>query len=333
MYVRTLPCNVADHPKGGKLTTNNTLAPGVHLGVDEKIYHADPAPGPSLSSGIACRLLQSSALHAKTHHPRLWDEPPATDDTETMDRGTLAHAMLLGGMERIVPVDPAAFPGDKGGIPVGWTTKAIKAERDRIRGLGKVPVLKNLFDMALPMVDAAREALLDCEIGPIKITDGDTEVTIIVDDGPVKPGVRFFRRARADWWAKDRTLMIDYKSTAGLAEPSGWIRRQMVPMGYDIQRAHYRRCAHLATGQLPRWLFLVQENFAPFACSFVDLDGAHEEIADRKMDFASQLWKHHLSKGEWPGYSRRIHYSTPSAWEMAESELTSERMIELGAQG
>jgi hypothetical protein len=315
------------------MTTPAVLAPGVHLGVDEKIYHADPAPGPSLSAGIACRLLQSSALHAKTHHPRLWDEPPAADDGSVTDGGQLAHAMLLGGLERIVPVNPGDFPGKKGGVPVGWTNDAIKAERDRIRGLGKVPVLKDQYDRALPMVEAARVALLECELGPIKIADGDCEVTIVADDGPISAGKRFFRRARPDWWSKDRAVMFDYKSTAGLAEPSGWIRKQLVPMGYDIQRAHYRRSAMLSTGKIPRWFFFVQENFPPFACSFVDLDGAHDEIAEQKMDYASQLWKHHLAKGEWPGYSRKIHYSMPSTWEMAEHELTLERRIQLGAQG
>ena len=57
-----------------------TLPAGLHLGVIEAEYHADPAPEPSLSRSLAHTLLTRSPRHAWQAHPRLnpaWlpDEP------------------------------------------------------------------------------------------------------------------------------------------------------------------------------------------------------------------------------------------------------------------
>jgi hypothetical protein len=311
------------------------LPPGIHLGISDETYHADPAPIPSLSSGIAFRLITSSPMHARAKHPRLAEEPIVDEAETVLERGQLAHLMLLGdGFSKIVPVDPTQFLAEKtGNVPDGWTNKAIRAERDRIRGLGKIPVFKQAYEQAQLMCDRAHEALRESELG-LDLKLGDSEVTLIWEDEADTGRGRapLMCRAKADWWSHDRQIMLDYKSTAGLAEPESWIRRQVGTMGYDLQGAHYRRGARRLGGKEPLWVFLVQENYYPYACSFVGLSESMWEIAEGRRHRAYGRWAECMKTGEWPGYGPRVAYATPSSWQMEEHSRSLDELIEQGAQ-
>ena len=180
------------------------------------------------------------------------------------------------------------------------------------------------------MADAARAALLACELGPIDLTAGKAEQTLIWQESDV------WCRARPDWMRADRKLILDYKSTAGSAEPSAWIRNQMVPMGFDVQAVHYMQGrAHIDGIALPsprgRWLFLVQENYPPYECSFVGLSPATLEIAQRKWEFALALWQSCIKNDRWSGYPRQIAYAEPTTWQLADAEelaLSFDEMLE-----
>lgn len=287
-------------------------APGIYPDFPEADYHADPCPVPSLSSGTMHRILTSSDYHAFYNHPR-FNPDLARDDKDVYDRGHLAHCMLLGGLEKIVSVDPNDFPGQKGGIPEGWTNAAIKAERERIRAMGKIPVFKNVYEQAYAMRDRALAKIDRCPI-PIKLEDGQAEVTAVWTEGDT------WCRIRVDWWSLDRMLMLDYKSTAGLAEPGSWGRRMMGPMGYDVQKAHYCRGGHQTTGEHPEWLFLVQENFPPYECAFVGMSTAMEEVAEHKRQYAMDRWAYNMKRKLWPGYTDEIAFVEPTTWQMEEAE-------------
>ena len=47
------------------------LSEGIHLGVPEATYHADPCIEPSASSGILRLLMDRTPMHAHAAHPRL----------------------------------------------------------------------------------------------------------------------------------------------------------------------------------------------------------------------------------------------------------------------
>lgn len=287
-----------------------------------KEYHADPCADPSLSSHIANILISQSPRHAAFAHPRLNPNYHAEESTD-FDLGACAHAVLLEGEGNIYPIEAP-----------DWRTKAAKDARDQARSEGKTPILAHKLAPIRAMADAARLALAECELGPIDLGTGVAEQVLIWQEGDV------WCRARPDWMRNDRKLIIDYKSTAGSAEPSAWIRNQMGPMGFDLQAVHYLRgnqvtmphdkADPLALGMC-MWLFFVQENYEPYECSFVGMSPAMLDIAQRKWDFALALWKNCLQKNKWSGYSRQIAYADPTSWQLAEAEereLTFDEMLE-----
>lgn len=107
----------------------------------------------------------------------------------------------------------------------------------------------------------------------------------------------------------------------------------MKPMGFDVQAIHYQRGNAATDGpKLSDWIFLVQENYPPFECSFVGLSNADQEIAQRKWEFAVALWDKCMEKNRWNGYPRSIAFSEPTAWEIDRSEedrLTLNERLEL----
>lgn len=88
---------------------------GIHHGLDEATYHADPCPSPSLSSGII-RALQRSPAHAHHAHPRLGGA--VSESTQAQDDGAVLHALILG-------YDPTAWIVEA----EDWRGKAAQQER------------------------------------------------------------------------------------------------------------------------------------------------------------------------------------------------------------
>lgn len=274
-------------------------------------YQKDPAPAPSLSSGMAKKLVSQSPLHARIAHPRLNPAWRSEESTE-YDLGSCSHAVLLEGEGAI-----AAIEADD------WRTKAAKEAREAARAQGQIPILARKLPDVRAMADTARAALAACEI-PIDLTTGVAEQVLIWQE---KNGI--WCRCRPDW--RRPGLILDYKSTAGSAEPSAWIRNQMVPLGFDIQSVHYMRGDKAVFGAPTQFIFLVQENYPPYECSFVGMSPGMIEIAQRKWDIASTIWQRCLEADKWPGYVKTIAYAEPSAWQIDEDEerrLTFDEIID-----
>lgn len=278
------------------------MTPGVYR-INEREYHADPCPEPSLSSSVAKILLEKSPMHAFLAHPRLNPQPIEDDSTEGLDFGAAAHDILLeGGTGKIRLVDAA-----------DWRTKAAQAARDKAREDGLLPILSRQYDTLMAMVNMARSAIANSELQGLW-RDGDPEQTVIwQEDG-------FWMRARPDWLTSKRDLVLDYK-TCESAQPDNFIR-QIARMNYDVQAAFYARgvAAASLSGEVPKFIFLAQEKYKPFACSLVGLSEIYWEIANAKVERAIGLWKRCMASGKWPGYDQRIHYATPETWVITQHE-------------
>ena len=259
----------------------------------------------ALNYSTAHRLITQSPLHAWHAHPVLNPDYRA-EESDAMDAGAIAHKILLGKGADIVQIEAP-----------DWRTKAAKEQRDAVRAERKLPILAHKMRPIEDMVHAARCALSSFAEVEIVLNEGDAERSLYWKEGDA------LCRATPDWRHDSYAILLDYKSTAGSAEPSAWIRSQMHPMGYDLQGAFQLRGNHKNGGPIPErttFMFLVQENYPPYACSFVGLSPALYEIAERKMDFAVQLWRQCMAKNTWNGYPQRVAYAEPPAWVMAEDE-------------
>lgn len=291
-----------------------SLQQGIHPGVPMAEYLADPCEPFSLSSGVAYTLLTRSPLHARQDHPKL---SPAyqPDDSSRAELGSASHRVLLEGTTDGIVWIP--FDNYKKG--------AAQDMRDQARVGGQIPVLAALEKDLRQMVGVALDTLAENEDIEIDLKDGDAEQTVVwIEDG-------CYCRIRPDWMSKKKRALLNYK-TARSAEPQAFIRA-MVSQGYDFSAAFYER-GMKANGFEAEEFFLAQEIAPPYACSIVGLDPAMREIAENKVDLAIKLWRQTIESNRWIGYPNRVHYASPTNWQMAEHEerLTADERIELATQ-
>lgn len=281
----------------------NLNGPSVFDDMPADEYHSDPAPMPSLSSGISKLLVTASPLHAWHAHPRLNPQYEEAEDG-IFDRGSAAHALLLQGDDLMVE---CAFDD--------WRKKEARETRDAIRADGKLPLLSKHVSGVRRMVEVARTSLLSSELRAT-IEDFYAERSVIWQEEGI------WKRARFDLQHRDRPLLLDYKTTES-ADPFSF-QRAIIPLGYDIQAAHYCDAysamhIHLDPSQVD-FVFLVQEREPPFACSLVGLEPSFLELGHKKVERATKLWAKCLKHNDWPGYSHRIAWAAPPVWALNDFE-------------
>jgi hypothetical protein len=282
-----------------------SLQPGI-FNLTAEQYHADPAPIASLSSSIANILLDQSPAHAWLAHPRL-NLQYEREESSRFDLGSAAHMMLLERRsDRIVRVNAD-----------DWRTKAAKEQRDAAQANGQYAVLERQYGDIVAMCTAAHDYLVDTELSDI--LTGDAEQAVLWQED------KLWYRCRPDLMSKDRLICLDYKSTAS-AHPD-FIARQIGRMGYDLQNQFYARGIEAVTGIKPKFVFLFQEITKPYACSLVALSNSYEALGQSKVDRAIKTWHKCVTTNTWPGYSNKIMYMDPKAWDLVQEEVTKEESL------
>ena len=277
------------------------LTTGIHT-IPLAEYLADPAPSPSLSSGIAHAILEESPLHAFYKHPRL-NPHYHREDEGKFDLGSAAHAVLLEGDYKKIAVIKAT----------DYRTKEAKETRDEARKAGMIPVLvEQMTDIEL-MVEAARAAIQDSEFAEMFTpSGGDSELTLIWEEQGV------WCKSRPDRLSKDRRLIVDYKTTGGSAEPTAWTKGPMIGNGCDLQAALGLRGLRALTSHpyAANFIFMVQENYEPFAVSFVGFGPQFQHYADVRIERALNTFRRCQTRNEWPGYPSRVAWVAPPPYMM-----------------
>lgn len=269
--------------------------PGIYDGIPEADYHADPCPEPSLSASLCKVLISQSPLHTKMAHPRL-NPNFEREERDIFDRGTIAHALLLQGVDVAVVLD---FDD--------WRTKEARASRDAARSTGKLPILRKHWDDVQAMVESAREQLARHKEASDAFTNGKPEQVLIWQEDN---GV--WCRARLDWLHDSRLKIDDYKSTGRNANPDDLART--FENDWEIQAAFYRRGILKLTGNDPQFRFVPQENMAPYAVSVVELGADWRWIGDEKVEYCIKTFGKCLESGWWPGYKPIIHMPELPKW-------------------
>lgn len=271
------------------------------LEIPADAYHRDEVgvDQPTLSSSVIKTLISASPAHARAEHPRL--SPDFEHDADPkFDLGNVCHSLMLQGIEAASVMD---YPD--------WRTGAAKEARAEARAHGLIPMLGKDWDRVEAMVKATREWISGLDVDPLPFAKGFPERTLVWEDSGVTC------RARLDWLFPDNTLIDDYKTTSASANPATWSDRTMYGIGGDIQAAFYLRGLRAVTGKDARFRFIVQETFAPFALSVIDIGADVLTIGDAKVDQALAIWKDCLKNDRWPSYPTTAYRAELPAWEEA----------------
>jgi hypothetical protein len=286
------------------------MKPGIYPGLSMAEYLAMPA--------VSASLLQTAideCPRAAWH--RSWMNPHARADAsdEAQSAGTVAHGILLeGSTANVVVVDAK-----------DWRTNTAKEARDAAIAAKKTAILPHQMKVVEAMVAAAREFIDSLRLAPpedlarsvwaaFQPGGGESEVTMVCEDDGV------LCRIRPDRISLDRTLITDYKTCGSTAEPDTWGRTQMVRMGFYTSGAFYRRVVKKLCGVTPAYVFLVQEQAAPYLCSLVGMNSDAEDLGDRKVSRGMSTWRACMTSGNWPAYPARVVYPELPAWEFTREE-------------
>lgn len=279
------------------------IKPGVYRDFSTDDYFDDPCPAPSLTQSVAKILLESSPLHAKLAHPRLAPPAEGDDDTEKYDKakaiGNAAHKLMLGRGKMIAVADFA-----------DWRSKEAKTLRESAIAGGCEPILKKHHETAERMVLAARGQLAQIEGCERAFREGDAEVVVAsCEDG-------FWLRSMIDWITPDLREIVDYKTTGMSASPYA-TGKMMASAGWHVQAAMHERILDAIDPQNAgrrRFLYVCQENEAPFALTVNEIGEAALTIGRKQIDYAVSVWRHYLKTDEWPAYPLRIIRPELPSW-------------------
>lgn len=269
------------------------LQPGIYS-LPEDQYHADPCPEPSLSGSVAIPLVHRSPLHAWHKHCRL-NPNYKCEDSSRLDLGSACHAMLLGAGAEIEVIDFADY-----------RTKAAQEARDVAIASGKIPMIAEKHKIAVAMSGVAKEFIGDLTV------NGRPEQVMVWREGQA------WCRGMVDWLADDRRLVLDYKTTAGSANPAD-VERTLFDQNYHMKAAFYERgldVLDLDRSNIGRrkFLFMFQEIDAPFACSMVRLSEGAMTIGRKQSTYAIRRWQQCMKSSDWPGYGTLTHMMETPSW-------------------
>lgn len=264
------------------------MKPGIHQGVPEVEYHADPA----FSQSQAKVLLDSPAKYRhRLEHP----EPPR----DVFDFGHAVHALVLG-----VGLDFDVLDFDD------WRTKAARDARDESRAAGRVPLLAKDHAAASRMAEAT---LAHPGARLILETEGDVEVSFAWEVTPTI-GETVACRGRADKLAAsaDGLVIVDLKTTQD-ASPRGFTS-SAAKFGYRLQGGAYVDGIEATTGEAPPVLFIAVEKEPPHLVGLYTLTEFDVEAGRAKWREAVDLLATCRAADDWPGYSPDIQTLYLPAW-------------------
>jgi hypothetical protein len=293
---------------------NLPLTEGVYANISNEIYHYAPnlTPAPVASSSLMKTILESNPRTAWVNHPALNPNFERTV-SGSFDLGSAAHALILGEPHLIRVIKAKDY-----------RTDAAKAERDKARNEGAIPVLTDQMTEVEAMARAVKIQIAHHEEDSAAFTNGLPEVTLIWNEGD--DDVPVWCKARFDWFWKKRddgtypNIWHDLKSTAASAGPE-WGLRTGPDIGADIQAAWYcRGLRRLLKQENPHFRFVVAENYAPYCLMTHELTPEALEAAEAKVDYALAFWKWCLKHNAFPGYPARTNWIDIPPWKIAEAE-------------
>ena len=253
-----------------------TFKPGIHSGVSNAAYHADPALGST--------SLKTLATKTPAHYQ--WDKAhPKFSDAFTL--GTAAHSLILeGDTSQFVIVDAA-----------NWLTKDAKAAKADALAAGKQPLLTK----ELEQVKAMHDSVMRHSIARELFTGHKAEESVFWKEDALT------LKCRPDAWKPGQ--LVDLKTTVD-ASP-GSFGKTAHNFGYHQSAAHYIDGVKAATGEELPFTFVLVEKTAPYLVSVVELDWEAIDLGRALNDRAKRIYRECADTGNWPGYPTAEPISLP----------------------
>ncbi len=269
------------------------LDPGIH-DISAERYHSDPCETPSLSAGLAAKMLAATPLHAFAASSRL--NPDYEPDNKTQfDIGSACHELLTGKGRGIYVVDADDY-----------RTKASQQQRDEARAGGYTPLTRPQNEQVRRMVRLARVQMRAHGIGD-PFEGGRNEVALIWEQDGV------MNRIMVDFLDEQNRVAYDLKTLAGVADADRWLRRSM-EHGVDLRAAQYLDGLKAVLGGEWTYRFILLEKEQPHCLSVAQLTEGALFMGRKKIRRARQMWGHCLKSGVWPGFSTQIAVVEPPSF-------------------
>lgn len=265
-------------------------------GVSHESYHQDDLPGsPHFSRGVAVRLLNQSPLHAWQAHPKLGAAPEEVEEDPQKqarkEMGALIHLLLLGGGQRVALCDYK-----------DWRTDASKADRQKARSNGLLPVLKVKHEHAK---EVCRQIEKRLESLGIILAEHETEVTALwdFDPGDLLPPIP--SKGRLDMLMLARGEIHDLKIVDAINLKS--FEWGIKPYGLDIQASMYTNAVETVHKEIAGRVsfdFLLCERLPPYDVAIVPLAPSKMSLGETRARRAAGIWRRCLASGKWGGFGR-----------------------------
>lgn len=307
------------------------FSPGLYTAeqIPESVYHADDfGDVPTLSRGVATRIVEESLLSAHYFHPKLGGhaEDFGEQKQKNLDEGNVRHSMILGSGQ--------AFEIVRGYDD--WRKDAAKDRRAACREMGKIPLLEKDYERHLTLV----ERLLPRIVSIVGRIPADAEMTALWDEevATVDEMVNIHQvrcKTRID------IPLLDFPGatvpgTNGpvVLRPGAWIfdlkgaprigpswERGGESIGLDIQAYLHVHALEVLIPELAgriNFADIVFQTGPPYDVAVITWPQAPLEKGKMRWERALRLWAGALASGEWPGVGGRQMEVRP--WEL-EREL------------
>lgn len=222
----------------------------------------------------------------------------ARKPTRNMEKGTLVHQLVLGGVQFHTITATLASGKNKGKTATNFQCAAAKEEADAVRARGFVPVfeheLKELQHLASNVRMALLEFGVDLEACEREKTHQWTSPEGIECEGT--PDLRLIMPSQV--------ITFDLK-VGYTANPDDWDRKLDADCS-DLQAAAYEEQAQSEHGDLPKQHIIVAaETEAWCPVSILPVSESYMEIGRKKWTRAKHIWRNCCEDDKWPGYQSR----------------------------
>lgn len=296
--------------------------PGLYTAeqIPEAVYHRDDfGDVPTLSRGVATRIVEESLLAAHYFHPRLGghDQEFSEEKQKNLDAGNVRHSMILG--------SGAGFEIVRGFTD--WKKDAAKERKAACRELGRIPLLEKDYAKHLTIVEKVLPRIVSI-VGRIP---EDAEMTALWEEPdddpaierwgpPLGPPIRC--KTRVDIPLLDFPgATVPGTNGPTVLRPGAWIfdlkgaprigpswERGGESIGLDIQAYLHVQAMEMLIPELAgrvNFADIVFQTGPPYDVAVITWPQAPLDKGRMRWERALRLWAGALASGEWPGVGGR----------------------------